>query len=218
MDSENDLNSPAPENVDGKTASTVSERKRIANQQNSTKSTGPKTARGKANSSRNAVKHGLLLKRLLFDQSGVPVNQELRTLQERLLEKYGSGDVRTDILAESLVVEYWRQHQALAVEQDLLKEANKQFSHPSARIMNLERYRTGSQRALWKLLKLLDEQPGLQAPAAEDQAATEAPATSAAEPKAATSAPVMAMPDEQTDIGAASETESSGAEDSEQAA
>jgi hypothetical protein len=217
MDSKNDLNSPAPENVDSNTASTVSERKRIANQQNSTKSTGPKTARGKANSSRNAVKHGLLLKRLLFDQSGVPVNQELRTLQERLLEKYGGGDVRTDILAESLVVEYWRQHQALAVEQDLLKEANKQFGHPSARIMNLERYRTGSQRALWKLLKLLDEQPAPQAPAAEDQAATEASATSAAEPKAATEALGMAVPDEQTDVGT-SETESPGAEDSEQAA
>jgi hypothetical protein len=40
----------------------VSVRKGEANRQNASKSTGPKTARGKANSRRNAIKHGLFIR------------------------------------------------------------------------------------------------------------------------------------------------------------
>ena len=40
----------------------VSEKQRRANRQNAKKSTGPKTAAGKARASRNALKHGLLAK------------------------------------------------------------------------------------------------------------------------------------------------------------
>ena len=53
----------------------ISEARLRANRQNAKKSTGPKTARGKGYSRRNAVKHGLLLKRLLFSDDGEPINE-----------------------------------------------------------------------------------------------------------------------------------------------
>src|SRR5271157_5061075 len=44
----------------------VSEPRLRANRENAKKSTGPQTARGKAYSRRNALKHGLLAKSVLF--------------------------------------------------------------------------------------------------------------------------------------------------------
>lgn len=44
----------------------TSERKALANRRNALKSTGPRTAAGKARSSRNATKHG-------FDSSGIVI-------------------------------------------------------------------------------------------------------------------------------------------------
>jgi hypothetical protein len=44
---------------------TVSERKLKANKENAKKSTGPKTSRGKANSRRNALKHGLFARQFM---------------------------------------------------------------------------------------------------------------------------------------------------------
>src|SRR5271157_2094046 len=93
--------------------SSISEARLRANRENSKKSTGPKTARGKDYSRRNAVKHGLLSKKLLFSDNGQPMNKELHQLWENLQEKYGDGDIRTHLLVDDLVVEHWRQRQAL---------------------------------------------------------------------------------------------------------
>jgi len=43
----------------------VSNRQRLANRQNSQQSTGPQSPGGKARSSRNALKHGLLAKEVM---------------------------------------------------------------------------------------------------------------------------------------------------------
>jgi len=82
---------------------TISEARLRANRENAKKSTGPKTSRGKAYSRRNALKHGLLIKRILFSSDGTPINAELHDLWESVQEKYGKGDVRTDLLLESLI-------------------------------------------------------------------------------------------------------------------
>ncbi len=80
----------------------ISDARLRANRQNAKKSTGPKTARGKGYSRRNAVKHGLLLKRLLFSDDGEPINEELHDLYDNLHERYGNGngDIRTHLLVE----------------------------------------------------------------------------------------------------------------------
>ncbi len=136
----------------------ISEARLRANRQNAKKSTGPKTTRGKRYSRRNAVKHGLLLKRLLFSDDGEPINAELHDLYDSLHERYGKGDIRTDLLVEGLVVEHWRQRIALNVEVDCFKQASWHFS-PQGNMPNLLRYRTASQRAWLKNLELLDQLP-----------------------------------------------------------
>jgi hypothetical protein len=56
---------PAPERP------TISDRKLAANRENAQRSTGPRTARGKARSAMNAVKHGVLAKRHALARPGV---------------------------------------------------------------------------------------------------------------------------------------------------
>jgi hypothetical protein len=58
----------------------VSEARLHANRENAKKSTGPKTAQGKAYSSRNALTHGLLAKTVLFRPDGTPINEDLHQL------------------------------------------------------------------------------------------------------------------------------------------
>ncbi len=136
----------------------ISEARLRANRQNSKKSTGPKTPRGKGYSRRNAVKHGLLLNRLLFSDNGEPINAELHELSDRLHERYGNGDIRTQLLVEGLVVEHWRQRMALNLEMEFLRRADRYFS-PQGKMPNVLRYRTASQRAFLKNLELLDQLP-----------------------------------------------------------
>ncbi len=104
--------SDAPDNTECSPTSQpkepISEARLRANRQNAQKSTGPKTARGKAYSRRNALKHGLLINSVLFSSDGTPMNEELHDLWDSLQAKYGSGDVGTELLLESLVVEWWR--------------------------------------------------------------------------------------------------------------
>jgi len=147
----------------------ISEARLRANQQNAKKSTGPKTARGKRNSSRNSMTHGLLLKRLLFSPEGEPINEELHQLWEDLHERYGEGDVRSRLLVEGLVVEYWRQHLALLGELRIFQTAVWPFA-PQGHMPNLQRYATASQHAFHKNLQLLDE---MQPPTSEEEDETQ---------------------------------------------
>ena len=139
----------------------ISEARLRANRENAKKSTGPKSTRGKGFSRRNAVKHGLLSKKLLFTHDGQPIDGELHQLWERLHDKYDDGDIRTHLLLDGVVVEHWRQRQALAIEVSCYKsEAEAQWHYgPQGTLPNLQRYRTASKHALLKNLELLEELP-----------------------------------------------------------
>ena len=67
---------------------------------------GREVMRGKAYSRRNAFKHGLLINGVLFSSDGTPINAELHDLWDSLQAKYGSDDVGTELLLETLVVEW----------------------------------------------------------------------------------------------------------------
>ena len=133
----------------------VSQRKLNANRKNALKSTGPKTARGKAHSRRNAVTHGLTAKSILFSPDGTPANEELHVLWDKLHDKFGD-DVVTLLLLDTVVVECWRQGQALNSEKQCLPKLG--HFGPQGFLPNLQRYRTASQRALTKTLELLVKQ------------------------------------------------------------
>jgi len=148
----------------------ISEARLRANRQNAKKSTGPKTPRGKTYSSRNALKHGLLVKQVLFGENGTPINPELHQLWESLHEQYGSG-VGIDLLIEGIVVDYWRQRQAMLVERLCFKSVQSAEWHFSSQgsMPNVQRYQMASQRAMLKNLELLDQQPPPQSEAYEDE-------------------------------------------------
>ena len=148
----------------------ISEARLRANRQNAKKSTGPKTPRGKTYSSRNALKHGLLVKQVLFGENGTPINPELHQLWESLHEQYGSG-VGIDLLIEGIVVDYWRQRQAMLVERLCFKSVQSAEWHFSSQgsMPNVQRYQMASQRAMLKNLELLDQQPPPQSEAEENE-------------------------------------------------
>jgi hypothetical protein len=125
----------------------VSERKARANRENAKKSTGPKTARGKRNSSFNAIKHGLLTKKVLFAPDGKLANEDLRRLMEDLRDGYGCGDVASELFAELAAVDYWRLAKGLEYEQKYLSPQGGEF-HPQGGMPTLVRYMTASRRNL----------------------------------------------------------------------
>jgi hypothetical protein len=150
----------------------ISEARLRANRENAKKSTGPRTAHGKGYSSRNATKHGLLSNPVLYSPNGTPINEELHALRARLEEQYGTGDVRADLLLDTVVVECWRQQKALHVEAQAFKSPDH-FSS-IGRMPHLQRYRTASQNAMMQSLELLGQPHKAGAPASDAQADDEA--------------------------------------------
>jgi hypothetical protein len=132
----------------------VSERKASANRENARKSTGPKTARGKRCSSFNAIKHGLLAKKVLFAPDGQLANEDLQRLMEDLRDGYGCGDVASELLAELAAVDYWRLAKGLEYELKYLTKQGGEF-HPQGGMPTLVRYMTANRRNFDQGLQLL---------------------------------------------------------------
>jgi hypothetical protein len=146
----------AAQNIEGNHPPIVSARKLESNRENARKSTGPKTARGKANSRFNALKHGLCAKRLTVSSQGKLLDADLLKLVETLQEQYGSDDIRIQLLCDAIATEYWRQGQGLRLEVKFLNEGDIHFSNKGGMAL-LHRYFSGSQRAQLKNLELLSE-------------------------------------------------------------
>lgn len=141
--------------------SKISERRRAANRANAQKSTGPRTARGKSLSRFNAVRHGLLSRHALFDEHGKPAEEEMRVLMESLREKYGAGDVASEVLLELTVVDYYRNAKGLEYEKKLF--AGKLTFWGQGEMPCLQRYVTANRNALLRDLQLLEQLRATQA-------------------------------------------------------
>jgi hypothetical protein len=88
-----------------------------ANRDNSISSTGPKTARGKKNSSRNAIKHGLLTKELLITTGAGKENKaELEALIAGMRDSRKPVGMAEELLLQEIVNSYWRSKRALRSE------------------------------------------------------------------------------------------------------
>jgi len=134
------------------------QRKIEANRHNAKKSTGPRTARGKAISRFNALRHGLLARHLTFAPGGEILDPGLRELVEALREKYGRrDDVTTELLLEAAIIDYWRNAKALEYEAKYFAPGGCGF-HPQGGMPSLQRYQTAARNALLKDLELLEEQ------------------------------------------------------------
>ena len=84
-----------------------------ANQQNAQKSSGPKSADGKAVTSRNATRHGLLSARL-FLQDEKP--QEFQQLFDELAGTFNPSGIMEMVLLEKIAVAIWKQRRIVAAE------------------------------------------------------------------------------------------------------
>ena len=132
-------------------AHTVSPKKLAANKENAKNSTGPKTVAGKAMSSRNAVKHGLLSARLtqLNDQNAKDFAHVLAILQHDL-QPVG---VLEEILVEKIAYEYFRMAAAAQHYNDAaLYVVNTSGAGPG----NLLRYDSMINRQLFQAINQLE--------------------------------------------------------------
>jgi len=87
----------------------VSDKQRRANRQNAKKSTGPKTAAGKARASRNALKHGLLAKDVVI--TGTDFNEsraEFDAFLADLCAELKPQGLIAETLVERIATCYWR--------------------------------------------------------------------------------------------------------------
>jgi len=130
-----------------------SERKAQANRENAKKSTGPRTERGRRNSSFNAVTHGLLANRIPYtcDADAKKVKRFARMLQER----YGSDDsLRNQLLIEFTVVDYWRLQRGLDPEN--VPIAEREGFQPGVGDLLL-RYNQANRRSIMQNFDRLEE-------------------------------------------------------------
>src|SRR5689334_12997126 len=106
----------------------ASEKQILANQQNSAKSTGPRTPEGKAISSKNALKLGLRTLALLPGED--------QAAYEEMAEWYYScfqpaGPVETSLVVELIHCDWWRRQRAPLAEMQVLANALQEIDGPS---------------------------------------------------------------------------------------
>jgi hypothetical protein len=155
---------------------------RQKNQNNSQKSTGPKTPKGKNASRFNATKHGLTATRLMFGTDGKPVDDHLAEIVEALRDKYGCTDIVAELLIDNVAVDYWRQSKGLDFEIYYLSRNQWSF-HPQGSLPTIQRYNTANRRAMLKNLEFLEK---LHAEANSDEAGSAEELDDSAETDAST--------------------------------
>lgn len=133
---------------------TVSARKLAANRQNAIHSCGPKTERGKANSSKNAIKHGIFAGKLFSQTEGERL--EFHELAAQLVEHYQPVGFREQLLVEQILTELIRNSRILRYEQRVLSEDAVFFTGHS--LEKVLRYSTFHGRQLSQLLEQLEDE------------------------------------------------------------
>jgi hypothetical protein len=139
-------NSLAKNNDDGSNgeirAKSLSPAKLAANRRNGKKSRGPITAEGKARSRWNAVKHGVLSRRLMVFTDGE--SETFALLLENLRRDLGPANTVEEILVEKIAMAYWRLHIAYGYEAGCARTPD----HFLASVDRMGRYATSIHRQL----------------------------------------------------------------------
>src|SRR5262245_21260067 len=94
----------------------MSEKQRLANKQNSLKSTGPKSAEGKARSRLNAMKHGAYAEVCCSNED----RRKFNHLVLDLLAEYRPIGFEEKLLVEEIAQTIWRMNRYKAAEAQLL--------------------------------------------------------------------------------------------------
>jgi hypothetical protein len=115
----------------------ISDRKLAANRQNAQRSTGPRTERGKRNSRRNALKHGVLVSKLLvMDGLGTEDAVAFQRLLSALRRDCPPEGELEEILVEKIAICVWRQRRALHCEAGIIRRAYVPDKHDPDKYLN----------------------------------------------------------------------------------
>ena len=100
-----------------KPAKPTSAKQIAANRQNAEKSTGPRTPQGRAASSMNALKHGILSRQVLVRARNLQESEkDLKALHQRFWESLQPVGPLEELLVDQIVTAHWRMRRALAAE------------------------------------------------------------------------------------------------------
>ena len=97
--------------------SMTSPRQWRANRQNAQRSTGPRTAPGKAVVARNALRHGLLAREIVLPEEDAAA---FTVLHDQLVQRLSPGDVLEELCVERLAGLAWRLRRIPVLEAGLL--------------------------------------------------------------------------------------------------
>lgn len=105
----------------------LSEKQLAANRANALKSTGPRTAAGKATVSRNSVKHGLRSQDLVISTPWYSEDRtEYQQLVEGLIEYYQPVGIMEEFLVSRIILAMWRMRRAALAETKGMSAAVKE--------------------------------------------------------------------------------------------
>jgi hypothetical protein len=147
---------PSDKHNEGSVKPTISARKLAANRQNATRSCGPKTEHGKANSSKNAIKHGIFAGKL-FSQTEQAERLEYEDLAAQLVDHYQPIGFKEELLVEQIFTELVRSGRILKYEQRVLSEAAVFMGQSLEKVLRYSAYHSR------QLSRLLGELEGEQA-------------------------------------------------------
>jgi hypothetical protein len=126
-----------------------------ANRRNALRGTGPRTAAGKAVSSRNALRHGLTARAtVVLDEDA----QDFQRLRAELWTELAPRDDREELLVETVVQAAWRMRRAWRAEARLFNRAGRLdpvFSQPRE-LLTVIRHEASANRAFHRGLALLE--------------------------------------------------------------
>lgn len=90
-----------------------------ANRRNARNSTGPKTPEGKAASSRNALKHGLLSREVVLWNED---SEEFKEFRRLMIEALDPQDQVEALLADRVVANAWRLRRVYRIEREMMMD------------------------------------------------------------------------------------------------
>lgn len=94
-----------------------SEKQLLANQQNAQLSTGPKTTKGKAVISTNAIKHGIFTKDLIVSSTlGKENEEEYLEMLNNLIDCLSPQNQMESLLVEKIAIDFWRLRRVIRFE------------------------------------------------------------------------------------------------------
>ena len=102
----------------------ISQKQTEANRMNAQRSTGPKTAAGKATVSCNALKHGLRARQVVIESES---REEFDEFHELLMDHLAPANLLGSLLADRIAADFWCIRRTGQIESQMFNEMQQPF-------------------------------------------------------------------------------------------